>query len=200
MIYFYNLRLLPVFYIPTPLLGMLSFCRFIGAPGGLDDLATPLLALSDILLSLNQYNYPHLLKLHLYALVANVQSAFHQLHFTIYIAACMLNLCATFLCVPLRWSTVNSLLLICIRQRLRVRSQTTRGFATVRIGTPKLSSSAKSFIALIRSSAAIRSPRLAAKGCRTFLLIKAAHLLWHKAHSAKPSGPYVSFLFLRFPL
>ena len=41
---------------------------------------------------------------------------------------------------------------------------------------PKLTPSAKSFIALIRSSAAIRSPFPAARGCRTFLLVKAALL------------------------
>jgi hypothetical protein len=43
----------------------------------LDDSATPLLSLSDILSSLNRYNYPPLPKLQLPALVANEQSAFH---------------------------------------------------------------------------------------------------------------------------
>ena len=41
---------------------------------------------------------------------------------------------------------------------------------------PKLTPSAKSFIALIRSSAAIRSPFPAARGCQSFLLVKAALL------------------------
>ena len=111
----------------------------------------------------------------------------------------MLNLCATFLCAPLRWSTLNPSPLICFSQRLSVRWQTPRSSAIACISTPKLTPSTKNFIALIRSSAAIRSPFPAARGCRTFLLVKAALLPWPTAHSAMPSKQQVPFPFFVVP-
>ena len=57
-----------------------------------------------------------------------------------------------------------------------MRRVTSRSSAIALIGTPKITPFAKSFVALIRSSAAIRSPFPAARGCRTFLLVKAALL------------------------
>jgi len=82
---------------------------------------------------------------------------------------------------------------------LRVRWHTSRSSAIACIGTPKLAPSDKNFIALILSSAAIRSPFPAARGCRTFLLVKAALLPWPTAHLAMPSKQQVRFPFSVVP-
>ena len=49
------------------------------------------------------------------------------------------------------------------------------------------------------SSASIRSPFPAVRGCQTFLLVKAALLPWPTAHSAMPSKQQVLFTFSVVP-